>query len=78
MLALLLAGTWPPATVGAAPRACDFSDMRGTLESVFAELHIDAVRFEPTVSDAPYLHPGKAARVDIGGGGVWLRRRAPP
>jgi phenylalanyl-tRNA synthetase beta chain len=67
VLALLLAGVWPPATIGAAGRACDFSDLRGTLESVFAELHIDGARFEPIGSEAAYLHPGKAARVDIGG-----------
>jgi phenylalanyl-tRNA synthetase beta chain len=67
VLSLLLAGVWPPTTVGAAGRACDFSDLRGTLESVFAELHIEGVRFEAIGSEAAYLHPGKAARVDIGG-----------
>ncbi len=66
-LALLLSGAWPPATVGAATRPCEFSDLRGALEAVFAELHLDAVRFEPVGSEAPYLHPGMAARIDIGG-----------
>ncbi len=66
-LGLLLAGAWPPATVGEAPRACDFFDLKGALGSVFAELHLEVVRFEPVGSEAAYLHPGKAARIEVGG-----------
>ena len=61
------AGTWPPATIGAAPRACDFADLKGALELVFAELHLDAVRWERVGAEASYLHPGKAARIEVGG-----------
>jgi phenylalanyl-tRNA synthetase beta chain len=67
MLALLLAGAWPPASVGAVARPTDFADLKGTLERVFAELHLDRVRWEPIGPEASYLHPGKSARIEIGG-----------
>ena len=67
MLALLVAGTWPSTTMGEAGRAVGFADLKGVLDLVFAELHLDAVRWEPVGSDASYLHPGKAARIEIGG-----------
>jgi phenylalanyl-tRNA synthetase beta chain len=67
-LALVLSGAWPPATVGGTPRPCDFFDLKGTLETVFAELHLDAVRWQSLgAGEASYLHPGKAARLEIGG-----------
>ncbi len=66
-LGMVLWGSWPAPAVGSAARPCDFSDLKGTLESVFTELHIDAVRWERVGSEAPYLHPGKAARIEIGG-----------
>ncbi|MBP1689770.1 MAG: phenylalanyl-tRNA synthetase subunit beta [Deltaproteobacteria bacterium] len=66
-LALLLCGAWPPATVGAESRACDFADLKGVLELIFAELHLDAVRWERVGAEAGYLHPGKAARIEVGG-----------
>jgi phenylalanyl-tRNA synthetase beta chain len=67
MLGMLLWGTWPPAAVGSPPRPCDFLDLKGALESVFTELHLDAVRWERVAAEADYLHPGKAARIEIGG-----------
>lgn len=67
MLGLLLSGTWPAAAIGASPRACDFFDLKGALELVFAELHLDAVRWEVIGTEASYLHPGKAARIEVGG-----------
>lgn len=65
-LALLLAGTWPAPAIGTTVRPCDFSDLKGALEAVFAELHLDAVRWE-AATEATYLHPGKAARIEVGG-----------
>jgi phenylalanyl-tRNA synthetase beta chain len=66
-LALFLAGTWPPAGMGEAHRRVDFADLKGLLELVFTELHLDTVRWERVGAEAPYLHPGKAARIEIGG-----------
>jgi phenylalanyl-tRNA synthetase beta chain len=66
-LAVLLGGAWPPAWVGGAARPCDFFDLKGALQAVFAELHIEGVRWEPVGSAAGYLHPGKGARIEIGG-----------
>ncbi len=66
-LALLLAGSRSPAWIGEGTRPCDFFDLKGAVEAVFTELHVDAVRWEPLGAEAGYLHPGKAARVEIGG-----------
>lgn len=66
-LAILLAGARPPEWVGGTSRPCDFFDLKGALEAIFAELHLDAVRWEPLESEAGYLHPGKAARIEVGG-----------
>jgi phenylalanyl-tRNA synthetase beta chain len=66
-LGLVLWGSWPPTTVGAAPRPCDFGDMKGALERVFVELHIGGVRWEVAGAEAKYLHPGKAVRITIDG-----------
>ena len=66
-LGMLLWGAWPPTTVGSAPRVCDFGDLKGALELVFAELHLDAVRWKRVGAEANYLHPGKAVWVDVGG-----------
>jgi phenylalanyl-tRNA synthetase beta chain len=67
MLALLLAGSWPAASIGTSDRPCDFWDVKGALSAVFAELHLDGVRWERVGPEAGYLHPGKAARIEIGG-----------
>jgi phenylalanyl-tRNA synthetase beta chain len=66
-LGMVLWGVWPSAAVGAPSRPVDFSDLKGTLESVFAELHVDQVRWERVGSEAHYLHPGKTARIEIDG-----------
>lgn len=66
-LALVLAGNWPATGIGSAQRPCDFFDLKGTIEAAFAELHLDAVRWEPATTEAPYLHPGKASRIEVGG-----------
>jgi phenylalanyl-tRNA synthetase beta chain len=66
-LAVLLAGTSPPVAMGEARRPVDFAALKGVLELVFAELHLDGVRWERVGAEASYLHPGKAARIEIGG-----------
>lgn len=67
MLGMLLWGTRPASAIGETSRACDFADLKGALESVFAELHLDTVRWERSGTEASYLHPGKAARIEIWG-----------
>ncbi len=66
-LALLLAGARPPEWVGGTSRPWDFFDLKGACEAVFAEFHIDAVRWEALGSGARHLHPGKGAQIEIGG-----------
>jgi phenylalanyl-tRNA synthetase beta chain len=66
-LGLILWGAWPSSALGAAPRPCDFGDLKGTLDLFFRELHLEGVRWEVPGGDAKYLHPGKAARITIGG-----------
>lgn len=44
----------------------DFYDIKGVCEEIFERLHIKNAEFEP-VSDDPVYHPGRAARIMIGG-----------
>ena len=49
------------------PKAeCDFFDLKGTLEALFEGLMVSGVRFLPD-PQIPFLHPGKASRVEAGG-----------
>jgi phenylalanyl-tRNA synthetase beta chain len=64
---LLVAGHWPPAEIGEAARACHFADLRGAIDLALARLHLDPARWERVRGEAPHLHPGKAARIVIGG-----------
>ncbi|MFO0965247.1 MAG: phenylalanine--tRNA ligase subunit beta [Gemmataceae bacterium] len=62
-LALVLSGNrgeefWKES--GVKPGSLDFFDLKGIVESLFAELHIE-VKYE--TASVPYLHPGKAAQV---------------
>ena len=66
-LALILAGTWQPAVIGETGRPASFADAKGALTLAFERLGLDAVRWESLESEAPYLHPGKAARIMIAG-----------
>jgi len=66
-LALLVAGSPPATTLGEPRRVVDFADLKGVLGLMFAELHLDRVRWEPIGTEAAYLHPGKSARIEIGG-----------
>ncbi|OFZ90611.1 MAG: phenylalanine--tRNA ligase subunit beta [Betaproteobacteria bacterium RBG_16_64_18] len=49
---------------GERARAVDFFDIKGDLEALLAPLR---ARFEPAVHPHPALHPGRAARVMLGG-----------
>ena len=43
----------------------DFYDLKGVVESVLARLHLEEAVYEP--ADDPRFHPGKCARVTVGG-----------
>lgn len=45
---------------------CDFFDLKGTLEALLGGLGICDLRFLP-LTDEPYLHPGKACRLEMPG-----------
>ncbi len=66
-LALVLAGEWPAPVIGEPPRAAVFADVKGALQLGFDRLGLPQVRWEPLADEAAYLHPGKAARITIGG-----------
>ena len=42
----------------------NFYDLKGMLDSVFAGLHLDTVRYEP--AEHPTFHPGKCAQIWLG------------
>ena len=63
---MLLAGQWPAAAIGEAPRPCDFGDLKGAIDLALTRLHSEPPRWESIAEEALYLHPGKAARVVIG------------
>jgi phenylalanyl-tRNA synthetase beta chain len=47
-------------------RPIDFYDLKGCIEDLFGNLQIKGVTFE-RAEDVPYLHPGKASRIILGG-----------
>lgn len=49
----------------------DFYDLKGEVEGLFGRLLLRETRFIPA-TDAPYLHPGIAARILVGGTSVGL------
>lgn len=66
-LAMFLAGrshveSW--ADAGASSRPLDFFDLKGTVEAIFRELHVEGVTYRP--SQVAWLHPGRAAEVLVG------------
>ena len=65
-IGLLLAGRWPAPALGEASRPCEFSDLKGAIDLALARLHSEPPRWEGIAEDAPYLHPGKAARIMVG------------
>ena len=55
--------------LGVKPKAFDFFDLKGVVESLAAALHLAGVTFAPTQA-APHLHPGKAAELKVNGTSV--------
>lgn len=54
---------------GAEPAGLDFYDLKGVVERLATGLHLPAVSVRPT-KDAPFLHPGRAAELLVGGKSV--------
>ncbi|HFQ93547.1 MAG TPA: phenylalanine--tRNA ligase subunit beta [Anaerolineae bacterium] len=60
-LSIILTGRREPASwLNGAPEAMDFFDLKGVLEALFRELHLDA-RYE--AAEHPSYRPGRAARL---------------
>lgn len=55
--------------LGVKPKAFDFFDLKGVVESLGAALHLPAVTFAPATG-ATHLHPGKAAELRVKGTAV--------
>jgi phenylalanyl-tRNA synthetase beta chain len=55
--------------LGDKPKAFDFFDLKGVVESLASSLHLTGVTFAAT-RDVPHLHPGKAAAVTVNGTAV--------
>jgi len=69
-LAIVLCGrrtdaAWDDA-LGVKVPTYDFYDLKGVLERLLADLHVSGVTVAPA-KDVPHLHPGRAARVSVGG-----------
>ena len=62
----VLAGERNPLGWLASTQAVDFFDTKGIVESFLATLGVDGVGWE-TVSDRPWLHPGRGARLVLDG-----------
>ncbi len=66
-VALLLAGAWPPRGVERSGPAVDFSDLKGVLGGLLAGLGLEGrVRWRPA-GEGAFLHPGKAALLEVDG-----------
>jgi phenylalanyl-tRNA synthetase beta chain len=64
---LLIVLTGPralPSWQGADTTTMDFYDLKGLLDALFQELHIEGVRYEPV--EYPSFHTGKSARILMG------------
>lgn len=70
MLAVVLSGRRSTAAwddpQGVAPAQYDFYDLKGVVESLAADLHLPGVEFLP-VHTVSWLHPMRAATLDVGG-----------
>jgi phenylalanyl-tRNA synthetase beta chain len=65
---MLLHGAWPPAGAERAGAAIDFFDLKGACANLLAGLGLDEgrVRWRPA-SEVAFLHPGKAAFLEVDG-----------
>jgi len=70
-VAILLAGTWPPRGVEREGPAVDFLDLKGVCMNLLAGLGIadERVGWRP-LAEVGFIHPGKAALVEIDGAPV--------
>jgi phenylalanyl-tRNA synthetase beta chain len=67
-VAVLLAGVWPPRGVEAQGPAIDFSDLKGACENVLGGLGLDGGRVAwRAAGEIAFLHPGKAAVIEVDG-----------
>ena len=53
-------------TMGMYGGKVDFYDLKGICESMFADLHVEKVKYE-AVTDNPTFHPGRCAKLTAGG-----------
>jgi phenylalanyl-tRNA synthetase beta chain len=72
-LAVVLTGrrklpAWDDA-LGAKPEAIDFFDLKGVVEALTGDLHLPSPTYAPA-PDASFLHPGRAARLQVAGQSV--------
>ena len=69
-LALVLAGSRDASAwddpLGQMPKACDFFDIKGIIESLTTECHWPNVTYE-LASDVPWLHPAESAKLLVNG-----------
>ncbi|TDB38857.1 MAG: phenylalanine--tRNA ligase subunit beta [Actinobacteria bacterium] len=76
MVAGVLAGSWGPAGWNAPARTLDFFDGKGTIEVLLEEMHIPKWRVRAV--ELPWLQPGRAAEVVIGGDVAgWIGEASP-
>lgn len=61
---IVLTGNQAPYHWQTKSRALDFFDLKGLLENLMAQLHVENVRFEPSSQET--LHPGKQAKLVVG------------
>ena len=65
-LALCLFGSRShPSWQGSEKEMMDYYDLKGIVEELLADLHIEGVKYLP--EPASYFHPGKSARIDVDG-----------
>ena len=67
-LAAVLCGAWPSRGVERIGPTVDFADLKGIVENVLAGLGLqeDAARWRP-IGEEAFLHPGKAAVIEVAG-----------
>jgi phenylalanyl-tRNA synthetase beta chain len=70
-IAVVLAGAWPPRGPERSGPPVDFLDLKGACENVLAGLGLDGgrVRWRPA-GEIAFLHPGKAAVIEVAGAPV--------
>jgi phenylalanyl-tRNA synthetase beta chain len=54
-----------PSWSGEEPSVMDYYDLKGIVEELLADIHIEGVKFLPEAG--PNFHPGKSARLDVDG-----------